>query len=120
MDKYLKAIKQNVCAICVDSNEQGKCTLNEKETCAVEIFFPQILKVVHSTGSEDIQEYFDRLHNTVCTQCRAQTKDGHCYLREDANCSLERYFSIRYARMASRSFLEKLFSGVRRRDLTTC
>jgi hypothetical protein len=42
MDKYLKALKQNVCSICVDSYQEG----------------------------------------------------GNCYLREDANCSLDRYFSL--------------------------
>ncbi len=94
MDKYLKAIKQNICSICVDSDEKGICTLNEKETCAVELFLPKIIEAVHSTDSENIQDYLEKLHNTVCTQCRAQEKDGNCYLREDANCSLDRYFSL--------------------------
>jgi len=93
MDKYLKAIKQNVCSICVDSNEKGICTLNEKETCAVELFLPQIIEVVHSIESNDKKEYFNKLHEVVCTGCRTQ-ENGNCYLREDANCSLDRYFPI--------------------------
>jgi hypothetical protein len=93
MDKYLKAIKQNVCSICVDSNEKGGCSLNEKETCAVELFLPQIIDVVHSFKSDNMKEYSDRLHEVICTQCRDQ-ENGNCYLREDANCSLDRYFSL--------------------------
>ena len=93
MDKYLKAIKENVCSICVDSNEKGFCTLNAKETCAVELFFPQILEAVHSVDSKKMQDYHDKLRETVCVKCRAQ-EDGNCYLREDANCSLDRYFSL--------------------------
>jgi hypothetical protein len=93
MDKYLKALKQNVCAICVDSNEKGGCTLNEKESCAVELFFPQIINVVHNVGSDDLKELHNKLRETVCVECRAQ-ENGNCYLREDANCSLDRYFSL--------------------------
>jgi len=94
MDKYLKAIQDRVCGICVDSNEKGNCTLNEKEVCAVQFYFPQILDVVHSMDSEDINEYHNKLKNVVCLECKAQEDDGHCYLREDANCSLDRYFSL--------------------------
>ena len=93
MDKYLKALKQNVCSICVDSNELGGCTLNEKESCAVELFLPQIIEVVHSIDSAKMKDYKDELRKTVCVECRAR-EGGDCYLREDANCSLDRYFSL--------------------------
>lgn len=94
MDKYLKAIKQNVCSICVDSNDKGGCTLNEKETCAVELYLPKILDVIHNSNSEDIKEIHNQLKDTICLECRAQEIDGNCYLREDANCSLDRYFAL--------------------------
>ncbi|MCX6173317.1 MAG: hypothetical protein NTZ27_00985 [Ignavibacteriales bacterium] len=93
MDKYLKALKQNVCSICVDSNEKGGCTLNEKETCAVELYLTKIVEVIHSTDDADIKELHNKLRETVCVECRAQ-ESGNCYLREDANCSLDRYFSL--------------------------
>ena len=93
MDKYLKALKQNVCSICVDSNAKGGCTLNEKENCAVELFLPQIIEVVQSSDPENFQELQSKLRETVCEKCRAQ-EGGNCYLREDANCSLDRYFSL--------------------------
>jgi hypothetical protein len=93
MDKYLKALKQNVCSICVDSSEKGACTLNDKETCAVELYFPQIIDVVHKTKAEKLFDLQKELRETICTQCRAQ-EAGNCYLREDANCSLDRYFPL--------------------------
>jgi len=93
MDKYLKAIKQNVCSICVDSNEKGGCTLNEKETCAVELYLSQIIEIVNSLETDDKKEYFSKLYDVVCTKCR-EKEEGRCYLREDANCSLDRYFPI--------------------------
>jgi hypothetical protein len=94
MDKYLKAIKQNVCAICVDSTDKGNCTLAKHETCAVEFYLPLITDIVHSIDSEDIYEYRLKVNQQICHNCRAQNEDGHCYLHEDANCSLDRYFSV--------------------------
>ena len=93
MDKYLKAIKQNICSICVDSNEKGGCTLNEKESCAMELFLPRIVDLVHSIDSDNIIEYRNKLRETICADCRAR-ENGNCYLREDANCSLDRYFPL--------------------------
>ncbi|MFA3783052.1 hypothetical protein ABRY23_08320 [Melioribacteraceae bacterium 4301-Me] len=94
MEKYLKAIQQNVCAICVDSNESGHCKLTDKEICAVEYFLPEIVSVIHNSNTDDLQECYNRLKEIVCVNCRAQTLDGYCYLREDSNCSLDRYFSL--------------------------
>ncbi len=93
MDKYLKAIKQNVCAICVDSNERGGCTLSHKETCAVEYFLPSVLEIVHSTETDDISVYHNLVKEKICVNCH-QDEKGTCYLHEDANCSLDRYFSL--------------------------
>ncbi len=94
MDKYLSAIKENICSICVDSTEKGNCTLNEKEVCAVQYFLPQIVDVVHSLDSEYLDDYYNELKDNVCKECRAAESEGNCYLREDSNCSLDRYFSL--------------------------
>jgi len=94
MQKYISAIRDHVCAVCVDSTDEGNCTLNEKELCAVQYFLPQILEVVHSKDTDDMEEYYQLLKEKVCTECKTRDENGHCYLREDANCSLDRYFTI--------------------------
>jgi hypothetical protein len=94
MDKYLNAIKENVCSICVDSNDKGNCTLNSKEACAVEIYLPQIVELIHENESEKLSEIHKKLKETICVDCDTQDEFGVCYLREDANCSLDRYFSL--------------------------
>ncbi len=93
MDKYLKAIKQNVCSICVDSNEHGSCTLSAKEICAVDYYLPSVVEIVHSMDTDDTSKYHDLVKAKICTNCRAEV-DGYCYLNDDANCSLDRYFSL--------------------------
>ncbi len=94
MDKYIKAIKQNVCSICVDSTDRGNCTLSKHETCAVEFYLPVIIDIVHSIDSENITEYHSRVKQEICINCRAQDDEGKCYLHEEANCSLDRYFPL--------------------------
>lgn len=94
MQRYIDAIRKNVCAICVDSSEEGDCKLTTKELCAVEYYLPKIIEVVHTTDSEDLKEYHANLKNTICAECAASEDADHCYLREDANCSLDRYFSL--------------------------
>lgn len=94
MEKYIDAVRKNICSICVDSTEKGECRLNEKEVCAVEYFLPQIVDVVHNTETDEYEKYYRNLKNTVCKECRASDETGDCYLREDANCSLDRYFHL--------------------------
>ncbi|MGE5432426.1 MAG: hypothetical protein ACM3QX_15190 [Syntrophomonadaceae bacterium] len=94
MEKYLKVIRQNICSICADSNDIGKCSLTKEEICALEAYLPQIVEVVHSVDSPDIQDYIDALRKEICSECHTQKEDGYCYLREDVNCSLDRYFPL--------------------------
>ena len=95
MEKYIKAIRDNVCSICVDSTEAGDCTLTKNEVCAVQYFLPKIVEVVHKVEDDDFEKYYQELKEHVCSDCKAATEDGeNCYLRDDANCSLDRYFNL--------------------------
>ncbi len=93
MDKYLKALKQNVCTICVDSTEKGACTLDKSESCALELFYPQIMEIVLGSKDEEISIIHTKLRATICSNCRDGAEES-CYLRKDANCSLDRYFPL--------------------------
>lgn len=94
MKNYLAAIRNNVCSICVDSNDKGRCTLTEQEICALDKYLPDIVEIVHSIDSENINDYVKALRENICSECRTQDDSGYCYLREDVNCSLDRYFPL--------------------------
>ncbi len=94
MDKYLKAIREDVCSICADSDEHGECKLSDKEICAIEFFLPQVVEIIHNTKNDDYDELYNSLKKVICQNCRARDEEGYCYLRDNANCTLERYFSI--------------------------
>ena len=94
MEKYLAALQNNVCAICSDSNDIGICLLSENEICAVEKFLPKIVDVVHSLQSENSEDYLSLLRKNICTHCRINEEDDYCYLREESNCAIDRYFPL--------------------------
>jgi hypothetical protein len=92
MEEYLKAIKEKVCSICVDSNENGQCKMTDEEFCAVELNINKIVAAVNSVESDRIEDYYEALHDYVCISCKNETDDGYCKLRNDVNCALDRYF----------------------------
>ncbi|MGD8778543.1 MAG: hypothetical protein PVH88_06225 [Ignavibacteria bacterium] len=94
MNKYIKAIRENICSICIDSDENGICTLSNNEICAVEHHFPKIIEVINDNDTENIDELVTVLREEVCSECNSQNEEGTCNLRDDANCSLDRYFPV--------------------------
>lgn len=95
MNKYLTALKKNVCSVCIDSDNNGNCELSEQEICAVERFYPEIVEIIHSVQSSNMQDYISALRENLCTvHCRMDNETEICYLREDANCALDRHFPL--------------------------
>jgi hypothetical protein len=94
MQKYISAVRENICKICVDSTTDGDCTLSKNEFCAVEMYLPQIVEVVHKTNSEYVEDHYKTLKETICAECKTRDSYGNCFLKDDANCSLDRYFPI--------------------------
>ena len=92
--KYYEAIRKNVCEICCDADGKGNCTLSKGEICAIENYLPKIIELVHKLNSDTYEEHFILLREEICSHCKTSDADGKCYLREDVNCSLDRYFPI--------------------------
>ncbi len=93
-NKYIDAITENVCSICVDSDEGGNCTLTNKELCAAKVYLDKIVEIVHNSKTDDIYELNELLRNDVCAECKTSIDKHNCNLRDDANCALDRYFSL--------------------------
>jgi hypothetical protein len=93
LDKYTKAIKENICSVCIDSDEEGICALTEDEICAVEYHLPQIVEIVINNKRSKPAELENLLRDGICSGCQTSSGRDYCYLREDANCALDRYFA---------------------------
>ncbi len=89
--RYLQAIQTRVCRNCTDLLADGTCGLHDR-VCPVERNLREIVQIVHHISSESIQPYLDELRRVVCTNCENEDEAGHCSLRDDAGCALDRYF----------------------------
>lgn len=94
MNIYRTALKKHVCTICCDSDQKGRCTLNDEEVCAIELYTDEIVDIIHENNDKPYEEIQNVLREKICAKCKTRSQDGHCYLKEDANCSLDRYFYL--------------------------
>ena len=39
-------------------------------------------------------DHYKILKEQVCSDCKTRDTEGYCFLKDDANCSLDRYFPI--------------------------
>ena len=94
IELYRKSIYEKVCKHCIDLGKDGKCTLTDEMKCGVEMYLPEIVKVVQSVKSPYISDYIKKLRDLVCTHCANQNADGTCNFRLAADCGLDRYFLL--------------------------
>lgn len=92
MLKYFNALKENICCLCIDSDELGNCTLTDDENCAIHLFLADIVSVAQESDIDDAENFKRALNEKICISCKAAENENYCYLREDANCALDRYF----------------------------
>jgi hypothetical protein len=60
------------------------------------IFFFHLILSVSYWRDKNVDKYLKAIKQKeqICHNCRAHDDEGNCYLHEDANCSLDRYFSL--------------------------
>lgn len=92
--QYLEAIRQRVCAKCIDRTPSGICVAGRYEDCALIQFLPQIVKVVTETRSDRIDDYISALRNEVCSECKNQSPEGICQVRDEIEFALDRYYPL--------------------------
>ena len=93
-ERYLQAIREKICTKCIDRTSTGICAATTYEACAINRFLPEIIDIVLTTGGNDLGVHVARLRENVCSVCQHQSPDGHCDLRDDVECALDRYFPL--------------------------
>ena len=94
LDEYWNAVQRRVCLKCIDGDGHGDCRLGTADECALKAYFPKIVETVLAVRSSDIEPYVHRLRRNVCTECRHQSVNGNCLLRNEVDCALDRYFPM--------------------------
>ena len=93
-EEYWHALEERVCSKCLEGDGKGNCRGALNSYCALRTNFPKILEVVNSVYSHSIVPYEEALRKQICANCRFQSQDGECAMRDEVECALDRYFPL--------------------------
>jgi hypothetical protein len=90
---YMEAIRRHVCSVCLDSRDDGSCSLTGR-VCAIEARLPALVEAILTTRSHRMDDYYDAVQAQVCPGCPHQDRAGLCMLRNTGDCALETYLPL--------------------------
>jgi hypothetical protein len=91
---YREAIRQRVCAVCLDGADDGRCGLAVPATCAIDEHLPRLVDVVRDVSEAHSSGYAAAVESRVCSHCRHRDALGLCHLRRDGRCALAVYLPL--------------------------
>ena len=91
---YREALHRRVCAVCLDSRDDGSCGLTRGRSCAVERHLPRLVDALLKVRSGRMDEYAGALESEVCSRCDEQDARGACRLRDRGECALAIYLPL--------------------------
>jgi hypothetical protein len=90
---YRDAIRRRVCAVCLDSKDDGSCGLSGGRTCAIDEHLPRVVHALLAVRSGRMDEYVAALEAEICSRCRMGDA-GSCALRDEGECGLSLYLPL--------------------------
>jgi len=91
---YRDAIRRRVCAVCLDSADDGSCSLAAARSCAIETLLPRLVETVLEVGTSHHDAYAAAIEARVCGHCPDRDPLGQCHLRRDGRCALAVYVPL--------------------------
>jgi hypothetical protein len=91
---YRRAIRRRVCAVCLDSADDGSCRLSGQRTCAIDEHLPRVLEAISDVRERRSDSYASAVESRVCRHCAARDTGGTCALREGGRCALDVYLPL--------------------------
>ena len=87
-------LRATVCRVCTDRNTDGSCGLEDRESCALLRLFPQVVRAIQTTQSDDIRDYVQAIRKQVCSICRMQDAEGLWKTIEGVEWALDAYLLL--------------------------
>lgn len=89
-----KRLHDRICKVCSDFGYNGKCYSQDPVGCVLNRLLPEIVEAILKIDSLYLKDYLDSVRGRVCKQCTNQDDDGHCDVRDKANCGLDSYLAL--------------------------
>jgi hypothetical protein len=93
IEQIREALKQRVCGVCFERNDDGTCGLPKGRVCALEAHLPEIVRAVEDVESLDLSPYVEKIRAQVCPNCN-EDEHGHCVFRESFDCSVDNFLYL--------------------------
>jgi hypothetical protein len=93
-EPYRDAIRRRVCAVCLDSADDGSCRLSGQRTCAIDEHLPRVLEAIRDVRERRDGTYASAIEARVCRQCVSRDAHGVCALRPGGRCALDVYLPL--------------------------
>jgi hypothetical protein len=87
------ALRDTVCSVCLDRNEDGSCGLSGGPTCGLEAHLPRLIEVLETVQGSRMDECLEAIRQRVCVVCEHDAH-GACRLRNDGACALDAYLPL--------------------------
>ena len=79
--EYLREIRSEVCAHCVERPIEGPPCEPLGKHCGIEVHLDELIEEAHAIRSSAIDPYLDQLHRRTCEVCESRdTEDCPCPL----------------------------------------
>jgi hypothetical protein len=91
---YREAIRRRVCAVCLDSADDGSCRLSGRRTCAIDEHLPRVLEAIRDVQERRCDSYASAVEARVCRHCAAWDARGGCALRQTGRCALDVFLPL--------------------------
>jgi hypothetical protein len=91
---YRDALRRRVCAVCLDSKDDGSCGLTSPAACAIERHLPRIVEAVLDVRTRRDDAYAAAIEARVCSHCDDRDGLGLCHLRRAGRCALAVYLPL--------------------------
>ena len=91
---YREAIRRRVCAVCLDSGDDGACALAGPPACAIEEHLGRLVDAILDVRSRHDDAYAAAVEAWVCTYCTHRDAIGLCRLRRDGRCTVSVYLPL--------------------------
>lgn len=93
-ERIERRIRDEICHVCLYERADGGCNQTLLDLCPIVAKLDEVIAIVRATDSDAIDPYVERLRETVCGECDNQGDDGHCGVRDRADCPLDDYFVL--------------------------
>ena len=91
---YREAIRNRVCAVCLDGTDDARCALASSARCPLEELLPRLVDAIRDVQLRRDDAFAGAVEARVCAHCTERDAFGLCRPRRDGRCAVAVYLPL--------------------------